>query len=234
MIKNTVVGLLIFCLMIFGSVHADAQSYPTSTSGSQTCTSDTSCPTGYSCYQPPMPPCPSGMSCAEVMPTRYCLRMVVPSQYPTPTCTSDTSCPAGYSCYQPPMPPCPSGMACAQVMPARYCLRMVTPTQYPIPTPSYVNDIPCGSDSQCPAGQKCVPLKFSCTDVNGCASPSRVCRVIVISGDADMDGNADLVDFLIWKKEYLGVLTTKVADFDDNNLIDLRDFDIWKMAYLSN
>lgn len=38
-----------------------------------TCMSRTDCPTGYRCYQPPMPTCPAGRMCPEVMPARYCV-----------------------------------------------------------------------------------------------------------------------------------------------------------------
>lgn len=32
-----------------------------------------SCPENYYCYQPPMPSCPAGMACAQVMPRTYCM-----------------------------------------------------------------------------------------------------------------------------------------------------------------
>lgn len=37
------------------------------------CMSRTDCPSGYRCYQPPMPTCPAGRMCPEVMPARYCI-----------------------------------------------------------------------------------------------------------------------------------------------------------------
>lgn len=36
------------------------------------CSTNSDCFDGYTCYQPPMPTCPAGMSCAQVMPAKYC------------------------------------------------------------------------------------------------------------------------------------------------------------------
>jgi hypothetical protein len=36
------------------------------------CQSNSDCYDGYFCYQPPMPTCPAGMSCVQVMPSKYC------------------------------------------------------------------------------------------------------------------------------------------------------------------
>ena len=36
------------------------------------CNSQYNCPTDYECYQPPMPLCPEGMGCPQVMPQKYC------------------------------------------------------------------------------------------------------------------------------------------------------------------
>lgn len=51
------------------------------------------------------------------------------------------------------------------------------------------------------------------------------------AGDANGDGLVDLVDFAIWKGEYLtGVGLT--ADFSGDGKVDLLDFPIWKTGYL--
>ena len=52
-------------------------------------------------------------------------------------------------------------------------------------------------------------------------------------GDANGDGKVDLVDFGIWKNEYLGKLTTKLSDFNKSGVVDLGDFGVWKKAYLN-
>ena len=52
-------------------------------------------------------------------------------------------------------------------------------------------------------------------------------------GDANGDGKVDLVDFGIWKNEYLGKLMTITADFNKSGVIDLVDFGVWKKTYLN-
>ncbi len=61
---------------------------------------------------------------------------------------------------------------------------------------------------------------------------SGIC-VKAISGDANDSGKVDLTDFDIWKREYLGTITTKTADFNSDGVVNLTDFDIWKIAYLA-
>jgi|GEM_PF-3859318 len=64
-----------------------------------------------------------------------------------------------------------------------------------------------------------------------------------LNGDANGDGRADLVDFSIWKIEYMatnGIPVTsfdysgpKKADFNMDGKIDLSDFVIWKNNYIN-
>ncbi|MEN9328319.1 MAG: hypothetical protein RI947_1127 [Candidatus Parcubacteria bacterium] len=49
--------------------------------------------------------------------------------------------------------------------------------------------------------------------------------------DADCDGNIDITDFEIFRKEYLGELTTISADFDRDGAITIADFELWRRAY---
>lgn len=55
------------------------------TPGSQTCSINSDCPSGQYCYQPPMPACPEGMACAQVMPAKICRESKPISMTPTPT-----------------------------------------------------------------------------------------------------------------------------------------------------
>lgn len=57
----------------------------TVTPGSQTCSINSDCPSGQYCYQPPMPTCPEGMACAQVMPAKICRESRPISMTPTPT-----------------------------------------------------------------------------------------------------------------------------------------------------
>jgi hypothetical protein len=87
-----------------------------SASPTVTCQSNADCSENEKCYQPPMPECPEGMMCAQVMPVKRCVAID-----PVSVCQSDADCFENEFCYQPPMPECPEGMMCAQVMPAQYC-----------------------------------------------------------------------------------------------------------------
>ena len=62
---------------------------------------------------------------------------------------------------------------------------------------------------------------------------TRTPTVMVMVGDANGDRMVDLVDFGIWKREYLGYLTTKTADFNNSGKVDLVDFVTWKSEYLN-
>ena len=69
--------------------------------------------------------------------------------------------------------------------------------------------------------------------IPSCIFGSQYCLSAQI-GDANNSGNVDLLDFAIWKKEYLGKVDTKTADFNHDNLVNLLDFALWKKAYLLN
>ncbi len=49
-------------------------------------------------------------------------------------------------------------------------------------------------------------------------------------GDADCNGLYNLVDFEIWRKEMMHVVTTKYADFNNSSVTDLVDFEIWRKS----
>jgi len=53
-----------------------------------------------------------------------------------------------------------------------------------------------------------------------------------LMGDANKDGKVDIVDFNIWRNEFLGLMTTKTADFNGNGTIDIVDFNLWRNAFL--
>ena len=55
-----------------------------------------------------------------------------------------------------------------------------------------------------------------------------------IDGDANGDGKVDLVDFAIWKSEFLKKVNTKRADFNNDKKVDKDDFKIWKAIYIVN
>ena len=50
-------------------------------------------------------------------------------------------------------------------------------------------------------------------------------------GDADCDGSIGLSDFEIWRREYLGTISTKTSDFNSSGVVDLSDFNIWRINF---
>lgn len=51
-----------------------------------------------------------------------------------------------------------------------------------------------------------------------------------ILGDANGDRVVDILDFNIWRDEFLGIVTTKKSDFNKDGVVDLVDFSIWRNA----
>lgn len=54
------------------------------------------------------------------------------------------------------------------------------------------------------------------------------------NGDVNNDGKVNLLDFSVWKSEYLGLITTRLADFNKDGEVNLLDFCLWKIEYLIN
>jgi Zn-dependent metalloprotease len=52
------------------------------------------------------------------------------------------------------------------------------------------------------------------------------------SGDADCNGKADLIDFEIWRKQFIGTDSGKSADFNHDTRVDLVDFELWRSAFM--
>ncbi len=75
------------------------------TTPTQACQDDEDCPSGSTCYQPPMPACPSGTSCPQVMPAKYCKEET--DNNTTARCQSNADCQNGYTCSSTPAGGCP-------------------------------------------------------------------------------------------------------------------------------
>ena len=54
-----------------------------------------------------------------------------------------------------------------------------------------------------------------------------------IQGDANCDSQIKIDDFAIWRSEFLGTLTTKLADFDVNGTVAIADFARWRTSFLT-
>ena len=62
--------------------------------------------------------------------------------------------------------------------------------------------------------------------------PSPTATQSLVLGDGNRDGKVDLVDFSLWKSEYLGGMKIK-CDFNKDGSVNLVDFGIWKREYLN-
>jgi hypothetical protein len=63
-------------------------------------------------------------------------------------------------------------------------------------------------------------------------SPTSGACTLKSQGDADCNGIVELIDFEIWRKEYMQTLTTKTADYNASGIVDLIDFEIWRKSFL--
>lgn len=61
-------------------------------------------------------------------------------------------------------------------------------------------------------------------------SPTPVCSMHN-QGDANCDGQINLSDYEIWRREYLGEITMLTADFSKDLQVKLEDFEIWRRAF---
>lgn len=55
-----------------------------------------------------------------------------------------------------------------------------------------------------------------------------------ITGDANCDGKTSLVDFEIWRKEFLTELVSAESDFNADEAVNLSDFEIWRTGWVGD
>ena len=172
------------------------------------CNTNSDCQSNEYCYQPPMPTCPKGQNCLDVMPQKYCRSRTETSPIPTdrsiptraPTkepvtkkfCETDSDCLRTETCYQPPLPTCPPGENCIHDMARKYCKPLVV------------------------------------SEVTG-VEDKTICKES--KGDANKDGKINLVDYSVWRHEYANGLVSK-ADFNCDSKVDITDYKIWREAFL--
>lgn len=63
-------------------------------------------------------------------------------------------------------------------------------------------------------------------------SPTSDSCTLKYQGDADCSGLINLVDFEIWRKEFMKTLSTLTSDFNAGGSVDIVDFEIWRKSYL--
>lgn len=116
----------------------------------ENCQLDTDCPNGQICYQPPMPSCPPGVGCAQVMPAKICQD---PTSSPSPS-PSPVSCPEDARI-------CADGTTVVRIAPD--CEFEACPNE-PLPTPS-----PDPTDDPGIGGVEVATCNESCASNNDCA-----------------------------------------------------------------
>jgi hypothetical protein len=93
------------------------------------------------------------------------------------------------------------------------------------PRNCWVNKPPVGGIGACNWKPGVPPYGSCLTNV-----PTVVKRV----GDFNNDGKVDVIDFGVWKSEYLGKTTTKLGDANGDGKVNLVDFVAWKTEFLKN
>jgi len=68
------------------------------------------------------------------------------------------------------------------------------------------------------------PVVLSCKTCNG--------KYAFKLGNANCDDKVDLLDFGMWKQDYVAG-TNDLADFNCDGIVDLMDFGIWKASYIA-
>jgi len=63
------------------------------------------------------------------------------------------------------------------------------------------------------------------------STPTSSCS-LKSNGDADCNGAINILDFEIWRREFLGIDATTKADFDSSGGVTILDFEIWRRGFL--
>ena len=50
-------------------------------------------------------------------------------------------------------------------------------------------------------------------------------------GDANCDGRVTIADFEVWRREFLGEITTTDANFNSDGRVTISDFEIWRRSF---
>jgi len=111
----------------FETVYADSayKVLPGSTASCGiTCQPSAGCSGGLTCYQPPMPPCPVGKACVQVMPAAICRN---------PSCLNQTNCVCGTPAPTPRLTARPTPTTPPKPSPTPPTIAKPTPTSTPIP-----------------------------------------------------------------------------------------------------
>lgn len=183
------------------------------------------CPVGTVCYQPPMPVCPAGKACNQLMPAPQCVP--VPTVTPTSCTGPDGSSCITFNCPTDPLMkrPCTTSQGTCK---KGQCI--ATPICTPLP--------PCALEGVLNAnGQRVFCALDPLPGMIYCPRPSTTpsCPLRSI-GDANCDGLVNLQDFTdVIKIKIMGLPYTRAndnADFNKDNKTNLVDYEIWRNTFL--
>lgn len=100
----------------------------------------------------------------------------------------------------------------------------VEPTATPSATPTAILTPTATSNPTLPPTATSTPLP-----TNTPVPPTPTTAPVV--GDANGDRIVNILDYNIWRDEFLGTVSTKTSDFNRDGKIDLLDFNIWRTAF---
>jgi hypothetical protein len=112
------------------------------------------------------------------------------------------------------------------ITPATYTVNPV-PTNTPLPTATPIPPTPTRTPTPLP------PTNTPTVTPTRTPTPlPPTATTAPLVGDYNRDGKVDLLDFNLWKDEYLEVVPTRQADGNNDTIIDLVDFAIWRNVYI--
>lgn len=192
--------------------------------------------------------CAAGETCSSI---NQCTSPTVSTPTPTPfipTVTPRTSVST----------PTPTSQFCAQIMtsarntstrecqvfstsclPAGWIADSSCSSTASTPTSIPTSGTYCRTNLDCNPSSTCV--NNACTVSVSTPTPTPGC-VLNSSGDANCDGVIDLLDFNIWRTEFLGLsassptsptITPPQADFNKDGAVNILDFNIWRDSFLN-
>ncbi|MCD8484936.1 dockerin type I repeat-containing protein [Candidatus Woesebacteria bacterium] len=142
------------------------------------CVQDSQCAPGLVCYQPPMPECPEGMACAQVMPAKICAEVIDGEVQPLPTPIAMVD-PIENPRMTPTPTPTPSPIVSEN--PVTPGDPTPSPTAAPTPTPAPGSEGQyCSVNADCQPGLFCYqPPMPECPDGLACAQvmPAQICAL---------------------------------------------------------
>lgn len=138
---------------------------------------------------------------------------------PTPTITpvpSATVTPVPTATLTPTQTPTPTSVPTFTPTPTLTATPTEVPTSTPAPTLTSI-----------PPTLTIIPPTLTSTPV-----PTISCNKN--AGDANCDGSINVVDYALWRSEFLGQVSTKNSDFNGDGTINMVDFALWRRTFVGS